>query len=1148
MSDLEARIRELDPEQRRKLRARLETRRRAAADSGPIPRVERTERGHPVSFSQERLWFLDQLAPGNAAYNLSFAQRLAFAVSVPALEAALADLAHRHEALRTSFTSAGGEPLQRVDPLESVACPVVDLGSLPPASVDLEVRRLGGELAQTPFDLSRAPLFRATLIRAGDASVFLFVIHHIVADAWSLEVLFRDLGKLYAERTAGRSVPLTETNLQYVDFSVWQRGRLQGERLERELAYWRRALQDLPKLDLATDRQRPPVQRYRGDQVAWSLSGSKVAALRRLGGEAGATPFMVLLAAFYVLLSRYSRQRDLVVGTPIANRRRAELEDVVGFFANTLVLRCDLDGAPSFRELMARVRAMTLDAYDHQDLPFSRLVAALRPEQDLSVNPLFQVSFQLVSSAGVAQAGAHGPQGSMTVERSTAIFDLTLNLWDTGTDVRGLLEYSTDLFDRATIEALADNYAHLIDGALERPDDPVERLPLLGEAQRRRWLVDWNADAVPADRTDAQQVPVSQVDSFPELGLFGLFARQAEATPDAVAVRRGETALSYRALAARAARVAAALRVCDARTKRHVGILLEPGFDLVAGILGILHSGNAYVPLDATAPPERLAPMLADAAIEVVLTSRTLEPRCAALTVQSLVLDDVSSEGDDSDTARAPATAPEDCAYVVFTSGSTGRPKGVRVSQRSATGYVESCARTYPVHAGCGAPLTSLPSSDMAVTSLFVPLATGGAVHVLEGDDTIEALDRALRTGPEFSFVKLTPTHLVALHNLALGRGAPSGTHAFIVGGEALRGEDVALWRESAPTMRFFNEYGPTEATVGCCLYELLAGAAEAGAVPIGRPFAGSRLYVLDEHRAPVGLGVPGELYIGGPGVALDYAAAPEATAASFLDDHVSGTPGARLYRTGDLVRHRSDGDLEYLGRLDRQLKIRGHRVEPADLEAALRLHADVADAAVIASDYGDHDRRLVALVVRSRAEGVEGVEPEALRAYLHGKVPLHMIPAHVVVIAEIPRTASGKTDVQALAELARAREPDRSESLAPRTALEDVIARVFAEILRDGRIGVRDDFFAKLGGDSLLATRAVARLRELFQVELPLRTLFEAPTVEGIAGALQAGGEACARIEATADVLLEILALSDEQVEAELREDASPDGNGGRA
>ncbi len=1065
MSDLAKSIAALSPEQRRQVVEQLELK-RARTVTSRIPRLARDRDAFPLSFAQERLWFLDQLAPDSPFYNCSSAQRVPFAIDPTALDRALSELARRHEALRTAFILVGGESMQRILPVEPVRCTFTDLGSLSVAAREAEAERLATAAAQQVFDLAAGRLFRAALIRLGPfESVFVFVIHHIVSDAWSLEIVNRELSVLYADALAGRASSLPALTIRYVDFAVWQRDWLKGETLVQELEYWRNWLCNLPTLNLATDRPRPRIQTFRGAHVEIAIPPSTMRALGDVARQQQGTTFMVLLAAFFVLLHRYTGQDDLVVGVPVANRNHTEIESVVGFFTNSIVLRADLSGNPTFLEVLRRVRTLALEAYGHQDLPFAKLVAALRPEHDLSRNPLFQVSFQLISQFPEERStAARAEPRAVAFERGTAIFDLVVNLWELAGGVRGVIEFNTDLFESTTVAGLVQHYVTLLETVAETPSVPVGALTLLSDIERRQILVEWNATAAdyPADES-----------------IHGLFEQQAARTPLAIAARRGANSLT------------------------------EP-----------------------STPSDRLTGMIEEATIWWIITTTDLKSRVPAGTAQIFLIDSGRVDGDTGRNIPPLGVASRPgLAYVIFTSGSTGRPKGVMISHRGVVNYLSWCLRNYPVDSGIGAPLCSPISSDMSVTSLFVPLLSGKAVVLLDEEEVVDALDTALRDGSRFSFVKLTPSHTEALRNLSIGRDVPCATAAFIIGGETLHGETLAPWREHCPDIMVFNEYGPTETVVGCCVHATRAGDVKPGPVPIGRPIANTLLYVLDRYASPVPIGVPGELHIGGAGVALGYINRPELTAERFLPNPFSGSPSDLLYRTGDLVRYRPDGTLEYLGRCDDQVKIRGYRVEPGDVETALREHGNVADAAVLARDFGGNDLRLVAYVVPPSGGTLDAASlADDLRRHVRDKLPSYMIPSSFILIDAIPRTPSGKADRRALEQISR-ENPTHASPAAPRTSLEEVIARVFRDVLKVETVGVDEDFFTRLGGHSLLATKAVARIRELLQVELPLRTVFESPTVAGLARALTRQEQIQSRLERTAEVVVRLLDMSEEEV-----------------
>ncbi|HEU4558162.1 MAG TPA: amino acid adenylation domain-containing protein, partial [Longimicrobium sp.] len=1035
----------------------------------------------PLSFAQERLWFLDRLEPGSATYNIPVALRLGGTLDEAALERALGEIVRRHEALRTVFAEVDGWPVQVITPFGGFALPVEELSGLGDADREVEVGRRAGEEARRAFDLSAGPLFRAALLRLGaQEHVLLLSMHHIVSDGWSMGVLFRELSALYAAFREGGESPLPELPVQYADYAVWQREQLAGEVLDRQLSYWRERLAGAPELlELPTDRPRPPVQTYRGATVPVELSLELLERLQALGRSEGATLYMTLLGAFQVLLSKYGGGEDVVVGSPIAGRTRREVEELIGFFVNTLVLRTDLGGDPSFREVLRRVREVTLGAYEHQEVPFEKLVAELQPERSMSHSPLFQVMFTL-QNAGDSGGALPGLEvGGAGAAMEIARFDLSLELMATPQGLRGGLNYSTDLFERGTAERMLVHLARVLEQAAADADVRLSRLELLGEAERARVLEEWS-------RTEAQD-PADRC-------IHELFQAQAARTPGAVAVVLGGAELTYAELDARANRLAHYLRALGVGPEVRVGLCVERSLELVVCVLGVLKAGGAYVPLDPGYPADRLAFMLRDAAVPVLLTHSPLGQGLPAHAGRVVLLDVEAGA-----IAREPAHAPEsgvaaqNLAYVIYTSGSTGRPKGAAIPHGALARYLTWAGATYGFGNGRGAPLHSSLSFDLTVTSLFVPLLTGEAV-VLAPDEGVEALAAVLRSSGPFGFVKITPAHLsLLLEQLAPGEAARA-TGRFVVGGESLPGEVVARWGEVAPEVSITNEYGPTETVVGCCIHTLKARDATAGVVPIGRPSPGTALYALDGRMSPCPIGVPGELFVGGGQVGRGYLARPALTAERFVPDPFSAAPGARLYRTGDRVRWRADGKLEFMGRLDEQVKIRGFRIELGEIEACLAEHPQVREAVVVAREDAPGDRRLVAYVAGA-------VEADALRAHVRQGLPEYMVPGAFVVLDRLPLTANGKVDRKALPAPDLA--PAEERYVAPRTSVEEVLAGIWVEVLGRERVGVEESFF-ELGGHSLLATRMVSRIRAVFGVELPLGAVFEGPTVAELAGRVE--------------------------------------------
>jgi amino acid adenylation domain-containing protein len=1039
-----------------------------------------------LSFSQQRLWFLDQIERGGAAYVMALALEIRGALDVTALERALATLVGRHGSLRTVFESVEGRPLQVVSEPGAWTLPVVDLSGEAHARERLE--QLLREEVPRGFDLTRGPLFRAHLYRlAADSHVLLLGMHHIISDGWSMGILMRELGELYGSFSRGEAPTLPTLRLQYRDFARWQRSWLQSEALEALLSHWRSRLAGAPQvLELPTDRARPAVESYRGADYRFTLPPELVDGLRGLARREGATLYMTLLAGFTLLLSRYSGQQDLLVGTPVANRNRVEIEDVVGLFVNTLVLRADLSGDPSAREYLARLREVCLDAYAHQDLPFERLVEEMRPQRDLSRNPLVQVMFSL-QNVPLRPPDLPGlTLRPIEVDRGATQIDLTLQVQETAEGLSAIFEYATDLFEEPTIARMATHWRTLLEAMIDSPERSVWDLPLLSEMERRQLLLEWNQTAVEYPRNACAHE---------------LFEAQAERTPQAIAVRFESKRLTYRELDRRSNQLAHHLRNLGVGPEVLVGICVERSPEMVVGLLGILKAGGAYMPIDPSYPAARQAFMFQDSQAKVLLTQARLLPSLPSHSATTVCLD-----ADWHRLARLPKSSPPslagptDLAYVIYTSGSTGQPKGVCIAHRSLVNYLSWAINAYKVAEGTGAPVHSSIAFDLTVTSIFTPLLVGSAVELLPDDQGAEALARALRTSAGYSLVKLTPAHLQALQLQLRPEQAAQRTRTFVIGGEQLRAEAIAFWRQHATHTVLVNEYGPTETVVGCCVYTVTPETRSHGPIPIGRPIANTRLYILDRHMQPVPIGVAGELYIGGDGVARGYLNRSELTKERFIADPFSPGSGTHLYRTGDFARYLPDGNIEFLGRRDDQVKVRGFRIELGEIESVLGRLPQVQEAVVALREDNPGERRLVAYVVLK--PGQVDAQSE-LRSLLTQHLPDHMLPTAFVTLDRLPLTHNGKVDRAALPA------PDFEHQLKeafvpPRTEWELRLAHIWQELLRLERVGVDDNFF-DLGGDSLMIVRLISQINQSHQLSLGVPEALRNPTVGQLARLIDA-------------------------------------------
>jgi amino acid adenylation domain-containing protein/non-ribosomal peptide synthase protein (TIGR01720 family) len=1051
----------------------------AAAQSSQNARATEEVFVFPTSFAQQRLWFLDRLTPGSVVYNITKALRLTGALNVRALEQGINEVVRRHETLRTTFAIQNGESVQVISLTATVALPMVDLSGLAQEESTINVQRLITEQVCRVFDPSRGPLLRTTLIKLSPKEhILLLSMHHIITDGWSIPIFYRELSQFYDFFANGNGQPVADLPIQYADYAVWQRERIAGQQLEDQFTYWKQQLGDnLPVLDLPTDHPRPSIQTDHGSREFFLLSPALLAALRTLSQQEGVTLFMTLLAAFQTLLYRYTKQEDIVVGSPIANRNRAEIEGLIGFFVNTLVLRTDLSNNPSFRELLQRVRGVALGAYAHQDLPFDKLVEELNPARDLSRTPLFQVMLVLQNAPARTVEFPGLAAESVPVETETAMFDLTLEMTETPNGLKGVIEYNTDLFDATTIQRMIGHVQVLLEGIVADPQQTISELPLLADAERQQLLVEWNDTRweYPHDKCIHQ-----------------LFEEQVARTPDAVAAVFEEQHLTYRELNARANQLARYLRSRGVAPDQLVGICVERSLDMLVAIWGVLKAGGAYVPLDPAYPPQRLAWMLEDAQVRLVLTQRRLVSVMPESQAQLVCWDtEVDTFAQENDRNLDLGTRPDQLAYTIYTSGSTGKPKGVLISHHNLV-YSTRARFAYYRERVSGLLLLPSISFDASVAGIFWTLCQGGTLFI---PATGMEYDPAYLAG---LIARHALSHLLGLpsvYALIVAQTAPHELRSLavvIVGGEACPTALVAQHKAVLPAVSLFNEYGPTEATVWSTVYAC-ESKADRVTVPIGRPIVNTQVYLLDEHLRPVPIGVPGELCIGGAGVARGYLNQPELTNERFIANPFRS--GQRLYRTGDLARYLADGNLEYLGRCDDQVKIRGFRIELGEIEAILSQYPGVQMAVVTAHEDQLGNKRLYAYFVP-----IPGTSPSAneLASFLKTKLPTYMLPTGYIALEAMPLAPSGKVDRRALPTPDQTHSESESKYVTPRTPEEEILAGIWTQVLGVARVGIHDNFF-ELGGDSILSIQVVSRANQA-GLRLTPRQLFQFPTIAGLA------------------------------------------------
>jgi len=1093
----------------------------------------------PTSFAQQRLWFLHQLEPNSPVYNLPYGLRIGGNLKLEALQQAFEAIVNRHEILRTTFTTVDGNPMQIIAKSRAVVIPVVNLSEWSEVDRAAQVQRLITKEAEYPFDLAHGSLLRVTLIQLGDKEyLLLLTLHHIIFDGWSIGVFIGELTALYKAFSTGTASPLPELPIQYADYAIWQREWLQGMALKTRLDYWKQQLAgSLPVLELPTDRPRLAVQNFQGATESFSMSSDLSQALKQISQQAGITLFMTLLAAFKTLLYRYTGEGDIIVGSPTANRNRPEIEGLIGFFVNTLVLRTYLGDNPSFRQLLLRVQEVTSGAFDHQDLPFEKLVEEMQPERSLSHTPLFQVMFVLQNAPMPPLELPELILNPVIVDSKTAKVDLSLSMTDTPQGLIGNLEYNTDLFEAATIKRMVGHFQTLLESIVVNPDQRLSDLSILTETERQTLLVEWSS---------------TKTENLQDLCIHELFEAQVQQTPDAVAVVFEGQQLTYRELNDKANQLAHHLRSAKlspsdslgVRPEVLVGICVERSLLMIIGLLGILKAGGAYVPLDPAYPQERLTWMLSDSQVSVILTQKHLlvEQEFDGLYVICLDTDwEVISQ--ESQENLVSGATPENLAYIIYTSGSTGKPKGVMIQHQSLVNFALAAIVEYGFTQSDRILQFASISFDAAVEEIYPCLISGGTL-VLRNEQMLIDITNFLKQCQEWEITVLgLPTaywHHLTFELTRIQMSLPESLRLVIIGGEQVLPERVRMWQKYVGDYpQLFNGYGPTEATVVTTIYKLpkasFSSDSTLSGVPIGKPIGNVQVYVLDKYLQPVPIGIQGELYIAGAGLARGYLNRPDLTEEKFIPNPFSdlrlgdcsenledcdrtqfSNPKSkivrlsvvevqnpkldRLYKTGDLVRYLPDGNIEFLGRIDNQVKVRGFRIELGEIEVVLTQHSEIKEVVVIAQQDATGNQYLVAYVVPTSKSVLKSGE---LRRFLRDKLPEYMLPKVFVMLEALPLTPNGKIDRKALPIADKNPYDDDTIYVAPRTLTETKLTAIWSELLVREQVGINDNFF-ELGGHSLLLTQMIFRVRETFQVELPLRSLFEMPTVAALAESIE--------------------------------------------
>ncbi len=1083
MANLETLMGSLSPEKRALLERRLMEKRAAAAKDQAIPRRS-SQAPCPLSFAQELMWLLDHLI-NTSAYHVPRALRIKGPLNVEALEYALSEIVARHEILRTTYQSVDGKPMQFVAPSATIDLQRIDLSGLDGDRREAEANRILVEEGQGRFDFVHDLMLRAFLLRLNEREhILLLLSHHIASDGQSKAVLFRELKMFYLAYCSKTPAQLPELPIQYADYALWQREWLQGQVLENHLSYWKRQLENAPTLlELPTDRPRPAAQSFEGARQFLKFPEGMLEFFKGFCRKENATLFMAMLAAFGTLLHRWSGQEDMLIGTPVSGRSRTEVEPLIGYFSNSVVLRVALGGDPTFRELVQRVKEVSLGAYSHQDLPFEKLVVEMQPQRDLSYSPMYQVMFSVGEHKDLGLELPELEISPIIIDRGIAKFDMTLGMTELREGLMCNIEYCSALFDASTMQRLANHFQNLLQGVMANPDQRISALPMLSAEDRHQFLFGWNR----TNRDYPQDVFVPQ-----------LFERQAARTPDAEAVVCEDRRLTYRELNQRANQLAHFLKKRGVGPEARVAVCVERSLEMIVGVMGIIKAGAAYVPLDAMYARERLPVIMQDAECPVLLTQQSMLNNVPRSGAEIIALDsDWERIANESKENLELQTTWNTLAYVVYTSGSTGVPKGVMVTHGGLVNQYRAYEESYELRPGSGSWLYMANFSfDVFSSDLIRSLCSGGKMVICPMELLLDPEGLyGLMVRESINCAEFVPAVLRTLTaHLQQTDQKLDFMRLLICSSDAWSMADCrAVLTVCGEKPRVVNAYGVTEATIDSTYMDIAGDKLRGeGFVPIGRPFPNTRTYVLDRHMEPCPIGVPGVLYIGGAGVARGYLNRPELNAEKFVADPFSGEPGARLYNSGDAARYLPTGDIEFLGRTDNQVKIRGFRIELGEIEAVLGKHPSVQQSVVLARELSPGDLGLVAYVVPAAGQTID---ISSLRNFIKTKLPAYMLPSAFEVLDKIPLNANRKIDRKALPAPKKKSADLVKDFVAPRAENEHKLATIWSEVLQFSPVGIHDNFF-ELGGHSLIAIQVISRVRNHFGVELPLRALFENPTV----------------------------------------------------